>query len=248
MVKLKKDDLYFLPLGGSGEIGMNLNLYAFNDKWLMIDLGVSFERELGMDVVMPDPTFIENNADKLVGLVITHGHEDHIGAIPYLWQLLRCPIYATPFTAFLIRGKLREAGLLSEATIIEIKTGEELDLNPFKITYVPITHSIPEANVIKVSTPAGVVVHTGDWKVDPVPIIGSATDIDHLKSIGDEGVLALVCDSTNIFSEGRAGSEGEVRDSLLEIIKSQEKSVAVACFGRTLFMEYVLCCCAQWLF
>ncbi len=231
MVKLKRDNLYFLPLGGSGEIGMNLNLYAFNDKWLMVDLGVSFERELGMDVVMPDPTFIEDNADKLVGLVITHGHEDHIGAIPYLWQLLRCPIYATPFTAFLIRGKLREAGLLSEAQIIEIKTGEELDLDPFKVTYVPITHSIPEANVIKIDTPAGVVVHTGDWKVDPVPIIGSATDIDHLKAIGDDGVLALVCDSTNVFSEGRAGSEGEVRDSLLDIIKTQKKRVAVACFA-----------------
>ncbi len=231
MVKLKKDDLYFLPLGGSGEIGMNLNLYAIHDKWLMIDLGVSFERALGMDVIMPDPTFIEENADKLVGLVVTHGHEDHIGAIPYLWQLLRCPIYATPFTAFLVRGKLREAGLLSEAEVIEIKTGEEIDLNPFKITYIPITHSIPEANVIKIETSAGIVVHTGDSKVDPDPRIGVATDIEHLKAIGDEGVLALVCDSTNVFSEGRSGSEGDVRESLLELIKGQKKRVAVACFA-----------------
>lgn len=231
MLKMKKDDLYFVPLGGSGEIGMNLNLYAYNDKWLMVDLGVSFERTLGMDVVMPDPAFIEENADKLVGLVVTHGHEDHIGAIPYLWQLLRCPIYATPFTAFLVRGKLREAGLLSEATVIEIKTGDVLDLDPFKVTYIPITHSIPEANVIKIDTPAGVVVHTGDWKIDADPRIGASTDIAHLKAIGDDGVLALVCDSTNIFSEGRSGSEGEVRDSLLELIRGQKKRVAVACFA-----------------
>jgi len=231
VLKMTKDNLYFLPLGGSGEIGMNLNLYAVNDKWLMVDLGVSFERALGMDVIMPDPTFIEENADKLVGLVVTHGHEDHIGAIPYLWQLLRCPIYATPFTAFLVRGKLREAGLLSEAEVIEIQTNKEIDLDPFKVTYIPITHSIPEANVIKIETKAGIVVHTGDWKIDPDPQIGRTTDIEHLKALGDEGVLALVCDSTNIFSEGHSGSEGEVRESLLDLIQSQKQRVAVACFA-----------------
>ncbi len=231
MPKLKNNDLYFLPLGGAGEIGMNLNLYHYNGKWLMVDLGVSFERTLGMDVIMPDPSFIEERKKDLLGLVITHGHEDHIGAIPYIWHLLRCPIYATPFTAFLIRGKLREAGLLSQAQIIEIDPGDDVILGDFDVTFIPITHSIPEANALRISTPAGVIVHTGDWKLDTDPRIGAATDVDLLKSIGNEKPLALICDSTNIFSEGRSGSEGEVKDSLIELIKGQKKRVIVACFA-----------------
>lgn len=230
-LKLAKNHVYFVPLGGSGEIGMNLNLYHYNDQWLMVDLGVSFEGDLGLEVIMPDTTFIENRADKLKALVITHGHEDHIGGIPYLWHLLRCPIYATPFTAYLIRNKLREAGMLSEATIIEIDPSDSVAIGHFDVTFIPVAHSIPEANALRIKTPAGTILHTGDWKIDAEPGIGDPTDVKALTAVGDEKPLALVCDSTNIFSEGRAGSEGEVKDSLIDIITSQKKRVVVSCFA-----------------
>lgn len=229
--KFNKEDVYFLPLGGSGEIGMNLNLYHYQGKWLMVDLGVSFDKSLGMDVVMPDTTFIENHLDDLEGLVITHGHEDHIGAIPYIWHLLQCPIYATPFTAFLIRRKLKEAGLLGEATIIEIDPGDSVKLGQFDVTFVPLTHSIPEANALWIQTPKGSIFHTGDWKLDPNPQVGSASSIEMMKDIGATKPLALVCDSTNIFSEGRSGSEGDVKDSLVSLIQNQKQRVVVACFA-----------------
>ena len=230
---LKKDHLYFTPLGGAGEIGMNLNLYAYNRKWIMVDLGVSFERVLGMDVIMPDTSFIEQRREDLQALVITHGHEDHIGAIPYIWHLLRCPIYATPFTAFLIRGKLREAGLLSEATIYEIDPGDTVKIGDFQIQFIPVTHSIPEASALKISTPVGTIMHTGDWKLDPDPGLGQVTDIKALQTedTDQKKPCALVCDSTNIFSEGRSGSESDVKDSLIDIIMNQKKRVVVACFA-----------------
>lgn len=231
MSHIQKDTLCFLPLGGSGEIGMNLNLYHYQDRWLMVDLGISFERALGIDVVMPDPSYIVKKKDKLEGLVLTHAHEDHIGAIPYLWAELGCPIYATPFTAYLVREKLRAVGRLGEAKIIEVKPGTNLPLGPFQIEYIPITHSIPEANVIKITTDAGTIVHTGDWKLDEIPLLGSRTHVDRLKEVGDQGVLALLCDSTNVFEEGRSGSENEVRESLIEIIKKQKRRVAVTCFS-----------------
>ena len=205
MSKIKQDKLYFLPLGGSGEIGMNLNLYCCNGKWIMVDLGISFERALGIDVVMPDTTFIEEHQADLLGLVVTHAHEDHIGAIPYLWNRFQCTIYATPFTAFLIREKLRDVGLLGLAKVIEIKPRAPFDLGPYSIEYVSITHSIPEAHVLKIDTPHGRIIHTGDWKLDDHPVVGAVSDESALKAMGDEGVLALVCDSTNVFEEGEAG-------------------------------------------
>lgn len=232
--KSKTDDLYFLPLGGAGEIGMNLNLYGYQDQWIMVDLGITFVDQLGIDVAMPDPSFIEQQKEKLLGLVVTHGHEDHIGAIPYLWSRFNCPIYATPFTAFLIREKLKEAHLIKHATIIEVPCGGAISLGPFQIDYVPITHSIPESHVLKITTPKGIIVHTGDWKLDKDPLVGSATHVDKLKEIGNEGVLALVCDSTNIFEEGRSGSEADVRESLIELIAAQEGKVAVSCFSSNI--------------
>jgi ribonuclease J len=232
--KSKTDDLYFLPLGGAGEIGMNLNLYGYQDQWIMVDLGITFVDQLGIDVAMPDPEFIEKQKDKLLGLIVTHGHEDHIGAIPYLWSRLNCPIYATPFTAFLIREKLNEAGLGKQAMIIEVPVGGHFAIGPFQVDYVPITHSIPESHVLKITTPKGVIVHTGDWKLDKSPLVGHATHVDKLKKIGDEGVLALVCDSTNVFEEGRSGSEGDVRESLIELIAGQKGRVAVSCFSSNI--------------
>jgi ribonuclease J len=237
MQKTKKsttDDLYFLPLGGSSEIGMNLNLYGYQDQWIMVDLGITFVDQLGIEVAMPDPSFIEKQRKKLLGLVVTHGHEDHIGAIPYLWSRLNCPIYATPFTAFLIHEKLKEAGLTKQATVIEIPCGGEFTLGPFQIDYVPITHSIPESHVLKITTPKGIIVHTGDWKLDESPLVGRETHVEKLKEIGDEGVLALVCDSTNIFEEGRSGSEAEVRESLIDLIAQQKGRVAVSCFSSNI--------------
>jgi ribonuclease J len=223
------EELLFLPLGGAGEIGMNLNLYGYGGKWLMVDLGVTFTQDLGLEVLMPDPAFIVENKKDLVGLVLTHAHEDHIGAVPYLWTRLRCPIYATPFTAALVRAKLKEAGILKEVTLHEIPLGGSFELGPFSLQYISLTHSIPEPNALVIKTGAGVVVHTGDWKIDEDPLIGQRTDVAALQKLGDEGVLALVCDSTNVFEKGHTGSEAEVRKHMIPLIKKQKGRVVVAC-------------------
>lgn len=229
-MKLDPKKLYFLPLGGSGEIGMNLNLYHINGKWLMVDLGVTFDQTPGIEVLMPDTQFIEEHAQNLVGLVLTHAHEDHIGAVPHLWPRLRCPIFATPFTAALLRYKLQEAGI--NPPLHEVPLSGGVDIGPFTVDFVRLTHSIPEPNAIAIRTAAGTVVHTGDWKIDPDPLIGEATDVSALKKLGDEGVLALVCDSTNVFVEGRSGSEGVIRKRLIELIgKFKGRRVVVACFA-----------------
>ncbi len=228
-----KEDLYFLPLGGTGEIGMNLNLYGHDGKWLMIDLGITFadESDPGIDVLMPDPAFIEARRGDLVGLVLTHAHEDHIGAVPYLWRRLRCPIYATAFTAAILRGKLQEAGLLEEAAITEVPLSGRFSVGPFEIELITLTHSIPEPNAVVLRTAAGTVLHTGDWKLDPEPLVGEDYDEAALKRLADEGVLAMVCDSTNALVEGDSGSESEVRDNLMALVGRLKQRVAVACFA-----------------
>lgn len=229
-MNLDKNKLYFLPLGGSGEIGMNLNLYYTQGKWLMVDLGITFDKTPGIEVVMPDTHFIEEHTQNLVGLVLTHAHEDHIGAVPYLWQRLGCPIFATPFTAALLQYKLKEAGI--NPPLHEIPLSGGIDIGPFTVDFVSLTHSIPEPNALAIRTGAGTVVHTGDWKIDPEPLIGEPTDITALKKLGDEGVLALVCDSTNVMVAGRSGSEGVIRKNLIDIVKRfPTKRVIVACFA-----------------
>jgi ribonuclease J len=229
----RRDELLFLPLGGAGEIGMNLNLYGYGGKWVMVDLGVTFGEESapGVDVVMPDPTFIVERRQDLLGLVVTHAHEDHIGAIPHLWRRLRCPIFATPFTASVLRRKLEEAGLLKEVSITEVPLTGSFTLGPFAFELITLTHSIPEPNALAIRTPAGTVLHTGDWKFDPDPLIGEVSDEAALRALGDEGVLALIGDSTNAFRIGEAGSEADVRRSLIELIGKYENRVAVACFA-----------------
>jgi ribonuclease J len=226
-------ELLFLPLGGCGEIGMNLNLYGHAGKWLMVDLGITFGKETtpGIDIVMPDPSFIVERRQDLVGLVLTHAHEDHIGAVPYLWPKLRCPIYATPFTAAVLRRKLSEANLLTEARITEIPMSGRFNVGPFEIELISITHSIPEPNAVVIRTPLGAVLHTGDWKLDPDPVIGPITDITALRRLGEEGVLAMICDSTNVLVEGSSGSEAEVRLSLDKLIGEYDQRIAVACFA-----------------
>lgn len=228
----KPNDLLFLPLGGCNEIGMNLNLYGIHGKWLMVDCGITFGDQLGIEIIMPDINFIRERRKDLIGLVVTHAHEDHIGAIPYLWEKLRCPIYATPFTSLILKEKLKEVDLLDHVPIVEISLNGEVDLNPFKITFINLTHSIPEPNALAIMTLAGTIVHTGDWKIDPDPLIGEATDIQALKALGDEGVLALVCDSTNVFIEGKTDSEASVREQLIDLVKRHpEGRIVIACFA-----------------
>ncbi len=214
------DGLYFLPLGGCEEIGMNVNLYGCAGKWLMVDLGVTFadERLPGVDLVLPDISFLESHQRDVLGIVLTHAHEDHFGAVSYLWPQLRCPVYATPFTAELLRRKLDEAGLLDEVPLHVVPLGGSLELGPFALTYINLTHSIPEPNALAIRTPHGTILHTGDWKLDPRPLLGGTTDVACLEKMGADGVLALVCDSTNVFEPGHSGSESQVRDRLMELI------------------------------
>ena len=228
------DALYFLALGGSGEIGMNFNLYGYRGQWLIVDCGVTFgeeEHQPGVDVIMADPAFIVERRDQLLGIVATHAHEDHIGAIPYLWPQLRCPVWATPFTASLLRAKLIEAHLAQQVAINVVPMSGRFTIGPFDLELITLTHSIPEPNAVVIRTSAGTVLHTGDWKLDPEPLIGSPTDEDRLRAVGDEGVLAIVCDSTNALKEGHSGSEGELRHSLTELIGHYDGRVAVACFA-----------------
>lgn len=227
------DELLFVPLGGAGEIGMNLNLYGYGGRWLMVDLGVSFgdDSMLSIDVFMADPAFIEERRDRLEGIVLTHGHEDHLGAVAFLWPRLRCPVYATPFAAAILEGKLQEAGLAGQVPVHVVPLGGQIKLGPFDIELVTLTHSIPEPNALAIRTPAGTVLHTGDWKFDPAPLVGPTADIEALRRIGDDGVLALVGDSTNVFVAGEAGSEADVRKSLIELFGQFRSRIAVACFA-----------------
>ena len=226
-------ELLFVPLGGANEIGMNLNLYGFGGKWLMVDCGMTFADDTlpGIDLVLPDPAFVAERSQDLVALVLTHAHEDHIGAVPYLWSRLRCPIYATPFTAALVRNKLAEAGLLDEVVLEVVPLGARLDLAPFDVRYVSVTHSIPEGNALEIRTPAGLIFHTGDWKLDDEPLVGQPTDVAAITAIGDRGVLAMVCDSTNVFRSGESGSEASVRANLLDIVRPKTGRVAITSFA-----------------
>jgi ribonuclease J len=225
--------LWFVPLGGAGEIGMNMNLFACDGRWLMVDCGITFGDDTipGIDVVMPDPSFIAERADRLDGLVITHAHEDHLGAVAYLWPQLRCPVYATPFAAEFLYRKLAETGLTGEVTIHVLPLGGSAQIGPFGIEFVTLTHSIPEPNAVVIRTRHGTLFHTGDWKFDPEPLVGDVTDYAKLEAIGREDVLALIGDSTNVFTEGEAGSERGVRDTLTTLFGRYTGRIAVGCFA-----------------
>jgi len=238
---LHGDELVLLPLGGAGEIGMNFNAYGFGPpderKWIVVDCGVLFGRETdtpGVDIIMPDIRFLEERAEDVLGIVLTHAHEDHIGAIGHLWPQLQCPMYATPFTARLMEDKLAEAGLQDRVKTRVVPLGGRITLGPFDIEFHSITHSIPEPNALVIRTPLGTVMHTGDWKLDPDPLIGEATDEAAFRKIGDEGVLAMVCDSTNALVQGHSGSEGDVKKGLTELIGTLKGKVAVTGFASNL--------------
>ena len=227
------DALIFLPLGGSGEIGMNLNLYGHAGKWLMVDLGIAFGDETmpGIDILVPDPSFIRERKADLVGLVLTHAHEDHLGAVQYLWPELECPVYASHFTAGVLRSKLHERGLSGRVKITEVPRSGRFKVGPFDVQMIGVTHSIPEARVLVIRTAAGTVVHTGDWKLDPEPVLGPPTEVETLAALGESGVLALVGDSTNAPLSGSSGSEASVRAGLTEVIGRYQGRVAVTCFA-----------------
>ena len=228
-----KNELLFLALGGSGEIGMNVNLYGCQGKWLMVDCGITFADPAypGIDVILPDLQFIEERRGDLLGIVLTHGHEDHIGALPYLAEDLGVPLYATPFTAGLIRGKLEEEGNAARVKLKVVRAGEHLQLGPFGVDFVPMSHSIPEPNALLIDTPYGRVFHTGDWKLDAEPVLGTPATPEQLGAIGDAGVLALVCDSTNVFNAEASGSEASVRDGLGAVVAGAKGRVLVTTFA-----------------
>ncbi|BBD97895.1 ribonuclease J [Sphingobium amiense] len=227
------NELLFLALGGSGEIGMNVNLYGCDGKWVMVDLGLTFADPAypGVELVLPDLSFIEDRADDLLGIVLTHGHEDHIGAIPYLAADLGVPLYATPFTAGLIRLKLEEEGLTRDVDLQVIDNEGSFALGPFGFRYVPLAHSIPEGNAVLIDTPYGRIFHTGDWKLDEAPLLGQPSTPAQLTAIGDDGVLALVCDSTNVFNSEASGSESDVREGLMQTIAGAKGRVLVTTFA-----------------
>ena len=246
-----KDELIFCPLGGSGEIGMNMNLYSYgkpgSQKWIIVDVGVTFADDSlpGIDLIYADPGFIVDKKDNLLGIVLTHAHEDHIGAITYVWKKLKCKIYATPFTAALVTEKFKEKKIDIIPYLKIVKLNGIINLDPFKIEFVTLTHSIIEPNGLRIDTPAGTIFHTGDWKVDPNPLVGKKINEEKLKKIGDDGVLAMICDSTNVFNIGRAGSEADVRKNMLNVMSRQKKKILVTSFASNVARMETIFYCAE---
>ena len=228
-----RDAYYFIPLGGTSEVGMNAYLYGHDGRWLLVDLGIGFadERQPGVDVLVPDIGFLADRRASLSGIVVTHAHEDHLGAIQYLWPQLECPIYATPFACAVLRRKLREAGLLERVPLVEVPIGGTFTVGPFALEFIALTHSIPEAQALRIETGAGTILHTGDWKLDPDPLVGNSYDHQRLARLRDEDILALVGDSTNALVPGHSGSEAEVRGRLIELVSTLKNRVVITCFA-----------------
>ena len=246
-----KEELLFCPLGWSGEIGMNMNLFAYGKpgehKWIMVDIGVTFADDTlpGIDLIYPDPGFIVDKKKDLLGIILTHAHEDHIGAIAHLWPKLKCKIFATPFTAVLIKEKFKEKHIDVSSYLKIVQLNGTVDLTPFKIEYITLTHSILEPNGLRIETPPGVILHTGDWKIDAEPLVGEKTNSFRLKEIGKEGVLAMICDSTNVFSMGKSGSELDVRKSMLNIMTSLKKRIIITSFASNVARMETAFYCAE---
>ena len=246
-----QEELLFCPLGGSGEIGMNMNLFAYgkpdNQKWIMVDIGVTFADDSipGIDLIYPDPGFIIDKKDDLLGIILTHAHEDHIGAIAHIWPQIKCKIFSTPFTAVLIKEKFKEKRIDIGNNLKIVNLNGTVDLKPFKVEFITLTHSILEPNGLRIETPAGNILHTGDWKCDPNPLIGDKINSKRLKEIGDKGVLAMICDSTNVFSIGRAGSELDVRKSLLNLMSRLKKRIIVTSFASNVARMETIFYCAE---
>ncbi|NRA89054.1 MAG: ribonuclease J, partial [Rhizobiales bacterium] len=239
-----QNEFLYVPLGGVGEIGMNMYLYGFgtkNDrKWIMVDCGIAFadDSQPGIESIMPDISFIEEELDNLLGIFITHAHEDHQGGLDKIWPLLDAPIYATPFSANLISRKIAETDFADDVEFIDVNQGDVVDIGPFSVEFIPVSHSIPEANALAITTDLGTVLHTGDWKLDDNPVIGTKTDVARLKQLGKEGVLALVGDSTNVFKSGKSPTEFEVGEGLEDAIKNASGCIAVTSFASNAARVY----------
>ena len=246
-----KDELLFCPLGGSGEIGANMNLYSYGNpddqKWIIVDMGVTFADDSipGIDLIYADPGFILDKKKDLLGIVLTHAHEDHIGAVAHIWPKLNCKIYATPFTAALINEKFKEKKIDITKHLKIVKLNSKIKLGPFEIDFITLTHSILEPNGLSITTPAGVILHTGDWKVDRNPLVGKNIDEAKLKDLGKKDIIAMICDSTNIFSEGRSGSELDVRNSLLNIMENKKNRIMVTSFASNVARMETIFYCAK---
>ena len=247
----KNEELIFCPLGGSGEIGMNMNLYAYgtaeNQKWIIVDMGVTFADDSipGVDLILPDAGFIIEKKNDLLGIVLTHAHEDHIGSVAHIWPQLKCKIFATPFTAALLQEKFKEKKIDISKFLNIVPLNTKIKLGAFEIDFVTLTHSILEPNGLSITTPLGTILHTGDWKIDPNPLIGGNVDEKKLKKIGDKGVSIMICDSTNVFSPGRAGSEADVRESLLKIMEIKSKRILVTSFASNVARMETIFYCAK---
>ena len=243
----KDNKLYFVPLGGSEEFGVNCNLYAFNDSWLMVDLGMGFanDRTPGVDILLPDIDPVIENRDKLSALVITHAHEDHIGAVAHLWPKLRCPIYCTDFTAEVLRQKFKENPDCSDAKIVHVKAGQTHNIGPFQIDYIHMAHSIPDTVSLFIQTENGNAFHSADWNLDPTPVIGKTTDMASLKAIGKKGVQAYIGDSTNAMYPGRAGSEQSVEEGLRNVVKQCSGKIVITLFASNISRIQSICRAAK---
>lgn len=230
-----EEEFYFVPLGGSEEFGANLNLYVCNGEYLAIDCGIGFadERYPGIDLLLPDPWLLEENKDKLNGIVITHAHEDHIGALAYLWDRFQCPIYTTKFTASVLRKKFEQEGV-DDAKIIEVALNASIDVGVFNLTFVPVSHSVPDSVSVFIDTPHGNILHSGDWNLDPSPVVGVKTQEQTFRALGDKNVLAYVGDSTNSQVDGYSGSEADVELGLAEEFKKCPKKIAVTTFSSNI--------------
>ena len=246
-----KEELFFCPLGGSGEIGMNMNLFGYgtpeDTKWLIVDMGVTFADESvpGIDLIYPDPGFIIDKKKDLLGIVLTHAHEDHIGSVVHIWPKLKCNIYSTPFTSVLIKEKFKEKKIDIEKYLKIVQLNGSIKLENFNVEFVTLTHSILEPNGLIIKTPMGTILHTGDWKCDPNPLIGDSINEKRLKEIGNEGVVVMICDSTNVFNPGRAGSENDVRNSLLKIMRNINKRIIVTSFASNVARMETIFYCAE---
>lgn len=246
-MNFKKDEFYFIPLGGAEQFGVNLNVYGYGGKWLAIDCGMGFadERHPGVDILLPDPKFLVEHKKDLIALIITHAHEDHIGAVAHIWPRLKCPIYASPFTAAVLRKKLLENPACRDAEIIEIEANEKISLKPFTLTFTPVTHSVPDTMALFIETEAGNVVHSGDWNLDPNPTLGNPTEAEPFQKFGEKGVLAYIGDSTNAEVDGTSGSESDVERGLAELFREVEGRIAITMFASNIGRLRSVCLAAR---
>ncbi len=231
----KMEGLHFIPIGGCSSIGMNMYAYIYNDQWILVDMGMGFDSEFGKELLIPSPDLLIKNKSKIKAIFITHSHEDHIGAIPYLWQMVGFPIYARPFAIEMIRDKLFQFGMENDVPLIKSSSNTVINVGDFSVEFIPVAHSTPESSAIAITTAGGTIIHTGDWRIDNDPVLGDKTDEKRLKEYGEKGVLALICDSTNVFKEHQDESEKEVRKNLIDFAKKSKKNrIIVTCFASNL--------------